>query len=153
MNKKGFTLIELLVVISIIGILSSVVIASLNTARQKARDSNRITDVKQLQLALELYYDSNSSAYPVALSSLAPTYIQTLPVDPSTGDQYKYSWNPLSSPGSYHLGAILEDSGSSVLATDADLDSTSYGGGSKFKGNSTNCASGTGTELCFDVRQ
>lgn len=151
MNKKGFTLIELLVVISIIGILSSVVIASLNTAREKARDTNRITDLKQLQLALELYYDSNSSAYPVALSSLAPTYIQTVPTDPRSGDQYKYSWNPLSNPSSYHIGAILENSGSSVLSSDADLDSTSYGGGSKFNGNSSNCSSG-GSDLCFDVR-
>lgn len=152
MNKKGFTLIELLVVISIIGILSSVVIASLNTAREKARDSNRITDIKQMQLALELYYDSNSSSYPTSLSSLAPTYIQTLPTDPRTGDAYSYSWNPLSNPSTYHLGAVLESSGSSVLSSDADLDSTSYAGGSKFRGDTTNCVTGTGTELCFDVR-
>lgn len=62
MNNKsrnnGFTLIELLVVIAIIGILSSVVLASLNTARAKARDAKRLSDMKQMQIALEFYYDS-----------------------------------------------------------------------------------------------
>ena len=62
--SAGFTLIELLVVIAIIGILSSTVLASLNSARSKARDTRRKADMKQLQLALELYYDSNGS-YPV----------------------------------------------------------------------------------------
>lgn len=58
-NKNGFTLIELLVVIAIIGLLSSVVLASLNTARIKSRDSFRLSEIKQLQTALELYYDKN----------------------------------------------------------------------------------------------
>ena len=53
--KKGFTLIELLVVIAIIGILASVVLASLNSARKKSRDARRVADIKQIQLALELY--------------------------------------------------------------------------------------------------
>ena len=63
--NKGFTLIELLVVISIIGLLSSVVLASLNSARAKARDARRFSDMRQIQLALELYRDSNGS-YPSA---------------------------------------------------------------------------------------
>jgi prepilin-type N-terminal cleavage/methylation domain-containing protein len=54
---RGFTLIELLVVIAIIGLLSSVVLASLNTARMKARDAKRMADIRQIQNALELYYD------------------------------------------------------------------------------------------------
>lgn len=57
-KTKGFTLIELLVVIAIIGILSSVVLASLNTARAKARDAKRLSDMHQMQVALELYYNS-----------------------------------------------------------------------------------------------
>jgi prepilin-type N-terminal cleavage/methylation domain-containing protein len=56
-QNKGFTLIELLVVVAIIGLLSSVVLASLNTARSKARDAARLTQMKQLQLALEFYHD------------------------------------------------------------------------------------------------
>jgi len=56
--SRGFTLIELLVVIAIIGLLSSVVLASLNTARSKARDAQRRSDFEQIVLALNLYYDS-----------------------------------------------------------------------------------------------
>jgi len=59
--NKGFTLIELLVVIAIIGILSSVVLASLNSAREKARDSRRKADIKQLEIALELNYDKHGA--------------------------------------------------------------------------------------------
>lgn len=55
--NKGFTLIELLVVIAIIGLLSSVVLASLSSARIKSRDARRKSDLKQIQTALELYYD------------------------------------------------------------------------------------------------
>ncbi len=54
---KGFTLIELLVVIAIIAILSSVVIASLNSARIKARNANRLSQIKEYKTALEFYYD------------------------------------------------------------------------------------------------
>jgi type II secretion system protein G len=57
---RGFTLIELLVVIAIIGLLASVILASLNSARTKARDAKRLSDMNQIQLALEMYYDSNN---------------------------------------------------------------------------------------------
>lgn len=62
-TNAGFTLIELLVVIAIIGILSSVVLASLNTARAKARDAYRKQELKQIETALELYYDNHGN-YP-----------------------------------------------------------------------------------------
>jgi prepilin-type N-terminal cleavage/methylation domain-containing protein len=55
--SKGFTLIELLVVISIIGLLSSVVLASLNVAKSKSRDARRMADLSQIARALNLYYD------------------------------------------------------------------------------------------------
>lgn len=60
---SGFTLIELLVVIAIISLLSSVVLASLNSTRKKARDARRLSDMKQIQTALALYYDVNNN-YP-----------------------------------------------------------------------------------------
>lgn len=59
--KKGFTLIELLVVVAIIGMLSSVVLSSLNTARSNARDTTRKVDVSQAITALELYYGENNT--------------------------------------------------------------------------------------------
>jgi len=88
--NRGFTLIELLVVIAIIGILSSVILASLNGARKKGRDARRVSDVKQIQLALEMWYDANGSEYPDAPSSLAPTYISVVPTDPQTAAAYAY---------------------------------------------------------------
>jgi prepilin-type N-terminal cleavage/methylation domain-containing protein len=57
--KKGFTLIELLVVIAIIGILSSVVLASLNTARNKGADAAIKSSVNNARAQAELYYDTN----------------------------------------------------------------------------------------------
>lgn len=54
--NKGFTLIELLVVIAIIGLLSSIVLVSLQGARAKARDARRLHDMRQIVTALELYY-------------------------------------------------------------------------------------------------
>jgi prepilin-type N-terminal cleavage/methylation domain-containing protein len=62
-NSKGFTLIELLVVIGIIGTLSTLAVFGLNSARSKSRDSRRVTDVKQIQTALELYY-ADRNGYP-----------------------------------------------------------------------------------------
>ena len=58
-NKKGFTLIELLVVVAIMGLLASLAIVALNTARARARDARRVSDIKQIQTALELYYMDN----------------------------------------------------------------------------------------------
>jgi prepilin-type N-terminal cleavage/methylation domain-containing protein len=63
--KSGFTLVELLVVISIIGILSSFALVSLNSARMKARDALRKGDMAQMRTALSLYYDDNNFMYPI----------------------------------------------------------------------------------------
>ena len=62
-SRKGFTLIELLVVISIIGLLSSVVLVSLNSARTKARDANKLQTARSIATALELYRSKNG-VYP-----------------------------------------------------------------------------------------
>jgi len=67
-RNKGFTLIELLVVIAVIGLLASIVLVSLGSVRKKARDSRRLSDMKQIQLALELYYDDHNE-YPEENSS------------------------------------------------------------------------------------
>lgn len=63
-QSKGFTLVELLVVIAIIGLLSTLAVVSLGSARSKARDARRISDIKQIQTALELYF-SDQGQYPI----------------------------------------------------------------------------------------
>ncbi len=91
-NKKGFTLIELLVVIAIIGLLSTLAIVSLNTARQKSRDTKRQADIRTLQSAVELYINENGSipalpdnwtAFGGALSEFLAS--STPPEPPQTG--------------------------------------------------------------------
>jgi prepilin-type N-terminal cleavage/methylation domain-containing protein len=79
MNKKrkGFTLIELLVVIAIIGLLSTLAIVSLNTARQKSRNTKRQADIRTLQSAVELFINEygNPPVVPAtwgALTAAAP---------------------------------------------------------------------------------
>jgi len=108
--QKGFTLIELLVVIAIIGILATIVLVSLNSARAKARDTRRASDLRQLALALEMYYDTNNG-YPVLATcgaipaALAPTYISNVPADPGTST-YQYG----GSASDYVLAVTMEDS-------------------------------------------
>jgi prepilin-type N-terminal cleavage/methylation domain-containing protein len=62
-KTKGFTLIELLVVIAIIGILSSVVLASLNSARSKGSDAAVKSNMNGIRAQAELYYDDNGNQY------------------------------------------------------------------------------------------
>ena len=126
-QQKGFTLIELLVVIAIIGILSSVVLASLNSARLKGRDAIRVSDMGQVKLALELYFDSNRT-YPVeAAGTLASTsvagaalvtsgFMQAIPIDPTAAGIYMYSGTATT----YVLRAQLEDTQNTVLDGDVD---------------------------------
>lgn len=118
MNKKGFTLIELLVVIAIIGLLSTLSVVSLNNARQKSRDAKRVADVKQIQTALELYYN-DAFAYPTSVSSgtalsySGSVYMTAVPTAPNPADgtctagnnTYTYSGGANTYTLNYCLGA------------------------------------------------
>jgi len=88
-SKKAFTLIELLVVIAIIGILTTIAVISLNNARAKARDAKRVADIKQVQTALELFFNdqgrypttaefANGSLYSTSTSGTT-TYMAAVP--------------------------------------------------------------------------
>jgi type II secretion system protein G len=126
MNKKGFTLIELLVVVAIIGLLSTLAVVALGNAREKARDARRLSDLKQLQTALELYYTDNT-AYPTASgvtlgagdyaclgsggwsavgSACSSPYMGQVPSDPLSSQNYVYT--SASSTSSYTVTATLE---------------------------------------------
>ena len=86
LTKKGFTLVELLVVISIIGLLSTIAIVSLGSARAKSRDTKRIADMKQISTALEQYY-SDLGGYP-AVGTMLATWVSnaTAPTAPATAN-------------------------------------------------------------------
>ncbi|MDD4901784.1 MAG: type II secretion system protein [Patescibacteria group bacterium] len=82
-KQKGFTLVELLVVIAIIGLLSTLSIVALNSARTKARDAARTASIKQWQTALELYY-SDRGGYPNGVEGSPANIYQTGTVGSST---------------------------------------------------------------------
>ncbi len=115
---KGFTLIELLIVISIIGILATLLMVNFIGVRQRARDSQRKADLRQIQTMLEIYRADNgvypTSGFPpacgTAFTSAGSTYMQKMPCDPqNTTDQYKYNI----SASRYDIAACLENANDS----------------------------------------
>jgi type II secretion system protein G len=132
---RGFTLIELLVVIAIIALLTGIILTSLTSSKAKARDAQRVSDIGQLQLALELFFDRCHS-YPVSTNNISTdlsdtsarctdqqsntivfsNYISKIPVSPSPGT-YAYVTNataqpPVTPPTDYVLYAQLESTSS-----------------------------------------
>jgi prepilin-type N-terminal cleavage/methylation domain-containing protein len=158
-RAKGFTLVELLVVIAIIGILASIIMVSLSSARAKGRDSRRIADIKNIQLGLEEYYNDNLH-YPTGLSQLVPNYMAIEPLDPLgssaqlAGHYYYSAYNSAGgincSGGSianvtkYHLAAGLEVSGNDGTGN--------YGGDVDLPTNSANTCSGSNPATDFNGR-
>lgn len=123
-NNKAFTLIELLVVIAIIGVLATLAVVALQNARSGARDSKRIADLKQLQTALELYYNDYNS-YPTLLSDLSSTtlptkYLENIPTIPTPADgdctatSNNYIYNVSYDNSSYSLHTCIGGNTSSL---------------------------------------
>lgn len=93
-RKKAFTLIELLVVIAIIGVLATLAVVALQQARQNARDSKRMADMKQVQTAMELFFNENGR-YPteeewnsgqIISSSTGEVFMHSIPSAPTPAD-------------------------------------------------------------------
>ncbi len=160
-NNKGFTLIELLVVIAIIGLLSTLAVVALNNAREKARDAKRVADVKRIQTALELYFDTNGG-YPgntgTDAHELGATGYSTLSSgghfsDTASGDVYMSGIPEAPTPPSDNAYEYTAD------GTDATADATTYGITFTLEGNVGNlatgshCASPTGiiSGACTDI--
>jgi general secretion pathway protein G len=131
-NQKGFTLIELLVVIAIIGLLSTLSVVALNSARAKSRDARRISDIQQIQSALEMYFN-DANAYPATLGTSiigSSTYLAIVPTAPTPFDNntgsacnastnlYSYTVEPVNgvASGSYTLTYCLGSNTGSVKA-------------------------------------
>ena len=105
-NKKGFTLIELLVVIAIIGLLATLSVVALNNARQKSRDAKRVSDIKQIQTALELYFVDNNGypteAVPGVVLGVAVTRLS---------DGHAFDDGSGAAPGTIYMGQVPADPG------------------------------------------
>ncbi len=120
-QKRGFTLIELLVVIAIIGLLSSAVLASVSVAREKSRDARRMSDLRQIQRAMEFYYDDNGH-YPregdganglvgegAGLDTMLDPYLSAIPYDPlgPGSGTYNYYYDGRQKCGSEYIAVIF----------------------------------------------
>ena len=122
--KKGFTLVELMVVIAIIALLTGIILVNLTGSKAKGRDAKRVSDLAQIQLAIEQYFD-RCNQYPTALDTsktdgcpTSPTaislgsFISKIPTDPSTNASYDYMINSASAPTNYLMHTTLETSNS-----------------------------------------
>jgi prepilin-type N-terminal cleavage/methylation domain-containing protein len=110
--NKGFTLVELLVVMAIIALLTSLIIVNIYSSRGKARDAKRVSDLNQIQLALEQFFD-RCQVYPTTLTTSSSNgsctgtvtlgnFISVIPTDPKTHSSYTYA-----NDGSSYLDYIL----------------------------------------------
>lgn len=167
-TTRAFSLIEILIVIGIIALLSSVILASLSIARQKARDAKRIAEMAQIKRGFEVYFDAKQtypSTTPAGYSGedagialiVASGFLPQVPT-PLPGGSATYIYRGVDGAGnectgsgitctSFALGVTLERSDNPALSGDNDQ---SVG---TFYGASNDCvAPPGGVERCFDLK-
>jgi len=118
--KKGFTIIELLVTIAIVAVLSSVILVALSNAKEKSRDARRLSDMNEIQNALNLYFTDNNR-FPIVTPAVDITgsdafsieiegagVISETPTDPVNTGGLVYSYVSSSSGADYTLSFCLE---------------------------------------------
>jgi len=139
-KKTGFTLIELLVVIAIIGILATLAVLSLTNARRQARDAKRVSDIRQIRTALDLYLNDKNK-YPAQIENIilgsgsydilcdttagfqsdeigcGVTYLEIVPANQGQGGA-NYVYSGSADGGTYSITFNLEGQIGSLVAGD-----------------------------------
>jgi len=122
-RKKGFTLIELLVVMAIIIILAGLLMPALGRAREQARRTTCISNLKQFGSALALYSADFNEAYPGSLGILYPNYIDdasvydcqsTTTVETTASPAYGYTQATAGSPSTYEIATDTKHTGVTI---------------------------------------
>lgn len=115
--KKGFTLVELLIVVAIIGLLTGMVVISIQHVKAKARDSQRVSDINSISTALALYHN-DFNAYPIYDGYITGTdflsttlesagTMSSVPADPLNSGDYRYYYQSVEGTD-YYLEYYLE---------------------------------------------
>jgi prepilin-type N-terminal cleavage/methylation domain-containing protein len=133
-NKKGFTLVELMIVITVIAILVTIGVVSFSRVQAQSRDTKRKADMRALQTAMQAYFTETQS-YPAdgtLSTTLVPTYLPSLPVDPQTKANYEYDNNAA-------LYALCSDLETASASADKWIVSTANPGGYGRDGTGYTC--------------
>ena len=130
--SKGFTLIELLVVIAIIGILATVITVAVSSARKKARDARRLSDMKAIQTALEMYANDHGEYPPITHG----------------GPDCSWDSGSTDSGSNDFINKLVEKGYLPKVSTDP-----THGGCSGYRYYRYNCTTGGGGYPCYGCKQ